>query len=125
MPLMLAPLPSGQTVTVHRRTRSGSDGYGNPTWTVVDEVVEGYAWWPGAAGRNVAGSRDYGGESFRSTVTTRGQVIFPDGTAITSDDEVTLPDGHRYRVSGEGQQWTSHLTGATTGIQVGVERTDG
>ena len=122
---MLAPLGAGVTLTIHRRTVTGPDAYGNDSWTFVDEVVDGCGYWPGSAGRNIAGSRDMGAEEFRSQIITTAQVVLPDGKAIAPADELTTPDGHRWRVSAEGQQWFSQLTGSSSGIQVGIQRVEG
>jgi hypothetical protein len=122
---MLAPLGSGITIVVHRRTASGRDSYGNDTWTEVDVSYDGCGFWPGSAGKNVAGTRESGEENLRSSVITRAQIMLPPDAQIDASDEVTTPDGARWQVSGEAQQWTSQLTGASTGLQVGIERTDG
>lgn len=124
---MLAPLAAPATVTIYRRARSGTDRNGNDTWSETAIPVEGCAWWPGSAGRNVAGSREYGAEDWRTQVATRAQVLFPDGTTIDPDDQVALADvpGERWHVRGDGMQWRSQLTGSVTGIQVEVERVDG
>jgi len=124
---VLVQLGSPVTVTIVRRTRAGVDRNGNDTWTETLVHVDGCAWWPGSAGRNVAGTRDYGEETFRNQTTTRAQVMFPSGTVVSSDDHVILPalPSARWAVDGDGLQWESHFTGATTGVQVSVARTDG
>ena len=122
---MLSPLAAGVTVVVTRRTASGRDSYGNDTYASTTATYTGCGWWPGSAGRNVAGSRDYGEADYRNQVATRVQVMLPAHAVIDSDDLVTLPDGTVWTVSGEGQQWQSQLTGASTGIQVSLERVDG
>lgn len=124
---MLAPLAAPVRVTIVRRARSGLDRNGNDTWAEATVNVDGCAWWPGTAGRNVAASRTYGAEDFRSSTATRAQVMFPVGTVIRPDDELVLSSlpTQRWRVDGEGLVWESQLTGASTGVQVNVERVDG
>lgn len=122
---MLSPLPAGVTVTVTRRTPTGRDAYGNDTHTSTTATYYGCGWWPGSAGMNVAGTRDYGDADFRNQTVTRVQVMLPAYAVIDSDDLVTLPDGSVWSVSGEGQQWQSQLTGASTGVQVSLVRVDG
>ena len=122
---MLAPLANGVTVTVTRRTRSGVDAYGNDVFTSATVTYDGCGWWPGSAGRNVAGSNVYGETEYRASVVTRGQVTLPDGADVRPQDFITTPDGALWRVVGEAQQWGSQLTGSSSGIQVGIERVDG
>jgi hypothetical protein len=122
---VLSPLAVGVTVTVTRRTASGRDSYGNDTYTSTTATYSGCGWWPGSAGRNVAGSREAGEADFRNQTTTRAQVMLPSDAVVGVDDLVTLPNGSVWSVYGEGQQWQSQLTGASTGIQVSLERVDG
>lgn len=121
----MAPLANGVTVTVTRRTRSGVDAYGNDVFTSATVTYDGCGWWPGSAGRNVAGTREYGDAEFRNQVTSRIQVMLPDAAVVGPDDLVTLPDGSVWAVFGEGQQWQSQLTGSSSGIQVSLEKVDG
>jgi hypothetical protein len=122
---VLAPLAAGIDVVVRRRSVTGQDSRGNDVFTVTDVTYSGCAFWPGSAGRNVAGSRLVGEVDFRNSVVTRGQITLPPGAACGPQDLMQTPDGTWWRVVGEGQQWTSQLTGAQTGIEFGVERVDG
>jgi hypothetical protein len=122
---VLAPLAAGIDIVVRRRTASGRDGSGNDTFTTADTTYQGCAYWPGSAGRNVAGSNVYGAADFRNSVVTRDQLAFPDGAVIGPLDLARTPDGVWWRCVGEPEQWGSQLTGATSGIQVAVERVSG
>lgn len=123
---MLLPLPHGITVTVTSRTPGAPDLHGNDTWATATRQVQGCAWWPGSAGRNVAGTREYlGDREDRNQVVSRAQVVLPYGETIGSNDLVTHPDGSVWEVFGGGQQWQSQLTGANSGVQVSLERVDG
>ena len=122
---MLAPLGAGIDITVAHRTPAGRDSHGNETFTTTTTTYSGCGFWPGSAGRNVAGSNAYGITDFRNTVVTRAQVVLPDGAVVSNLDVLTLPDGSPWRAVGEPQQWSSQLTGATSGVEVAIERVDG
>ena len=120
---MLAPLGSGVDIVVISRAVTGRDDYGNDVYSTVETTYSGCGFWPGTAGRNVAGSREYGDIDSRHSVITRGQVLLPDGAVVNPEDFLRLPSvsDRKWKPTGETQQWKSQLTGASSGVELSIE----
>jgi hypothetical protein len=59
-------------------------------------------------------------------VTSRLGILFPDGTDVTAEDRVRLPDSDGlWRVEGEPRQHVSPITGAAGGVYAWLERVTG
>lgn len=63
-------------------------------------------------------------EDARNQVTSGYTLYMPAGTAITTQNRVTVR-GETYKVLGEAAEWRSPFTGWEPGIVVQVERTEG
>jgi hypothetical protein len=81
-------------VVLGGRTVSGQDSFGNDTYIVTTETVDGiYA--PGASAEQVQG---------QETVTTQPTVYLRTGTDVSAVDAVTI-FGQTYEVDGEPSAW--------------------
>lgn len=109
--------PFGESITVHARSSTAQDDYGDPI--VGDDgpgvVVDGCAVWPRASTENTNG---------QDLVVTGLTVLAPPGTAITATDQVSIR-GDRYNVVGDVAAYRSPLTGTDAGVEVQLERVTG
>lgn len=103
----------GETVTITRRTESGEDSQGNPTYATEEIEVSGCAFAPGSSAEDVA--------AFGTRAITGGTVYAPSGTMFLPSDLLTIR-GESYTVDGEPGQWTSPFTGVGKGVEVAVKR---
>lgn len=103
----------GETITITRRTASGEDSQGNPTYTTEDIPVGGCAFAPGGSADEIA--------TFGSRAITGGTVYGPSGTVFLPSDILTIR-GMAFTVDGETGQWTSPFTGVGAGVEVAVKR---
>jgi hypothetical protein len=107
----------GASVTRIRRTQSGSDRYGNPTYTEATSTITGAAFAPGGSIEPA--------EVGRASVVTTPKLYFLAGSVdLRADDAVTI-SGQRYTIQGEPAVWVNPWTAATAGTVVELERVDG
>lgn len=109
---MIPPFP--QDVTLITRTKSGTDTFGNDTYTETLSTIKG------AVAPAVSTEVTAAGE----TVTTHPTLYAPPGTTITSIDAVQI-DGLQYEVDGEPEVWNSPMTGEQFGIAAHLQRVTG
>jgi hypothetical protein len=107
----------GASVTRIRRTQSGSDRYGNPTYTEATSTITGAAFAPGGSVEPTEVGR-------ASVVTTPKLYFLAASVDLRADDDVTIA-GQRYTVQGEPAVWTNPWTAGTAGTIVELERVDG
>lgn len=103
----------GETVTIRRRSVSGEDSQGNPTYTVTSIPVERCAFAPN--------SSDEDPSTFGTRAITGGTVYAPSGTVFLPSDQVVIR-GDLYSVDGETGQWTNPYSAQGRGVEVAVRR---
>lgn len=106
----------GETVTRRRRSVSGTDRYGAPTYTWATTDLDGAVFDPGGSVEPV--------EVGRASVVTTPRVYFRDAVDVTRTDELVVR-GVTYRVQGAPARWVSPWTGATAGVVVELEAVSG
>lgn len=105
----------GETVTFLRRTESGRDAHGNPTWTWGETVVPGCVVWPTGSTEQVQG---------QDQTSERLTVLAPYGTDVTAYERAEVR-GLVYEVQGVPSQWASPFTPTKAGVEVRLERVRG
>lgn len=106
---MPSPLINGQPVTLVRRAVSGQDARHNDVFTETSVSIPYCIIAPGASSEVTTGTEVVG-----SDVT----VYFPDGTNVDANDAMILPDGGKYEIQGNPNQWHSPFTGMTSFVEV-------
>lgn len=106
--------PFGDSITVITRTKSGTDAYGNDTFTETSVAVVG-AFDP-TIGLEQTNGRD--------TVVTQPQALLPYGTVLTSTSVLVIR-GDKYEVDGSPDYWRSPFTGWQAGLAVPLKRVTG
>jgi hypothetical protein len=116
------PLPAayGDTVTVLTTTVSGQDPDGNDEFAVAENAVAGCVVYP-RDGNGTLGNEQMQGQDL---VIIGVSVLFPYGTAITSNDLIRV-DGTLYNVDGVPGVWRHPMTGTRGGVQVAATRWTG
>lgn len=109
------PFPSGVTVTLVRKTKSGEDRWHNSTYDTTSEVISGVVWVPMQTSESTQGAEQ---------VIGNGQFYLPVGTVLDSLSEI-LFDGKTYQVQGDPEQWTSPFSGTRTPVRVNVREVTG
>lgn len=110
------PFANGTTVTVTRRTQSGTDAYNNPTYTTTTHTVENC----GVAPRGEGDATDAGRQGVIVGVT----LYAPFGANIQADDIITI-GGEDFRIEGDPGSWSSPYSGVGRVVQVALTRTEG
>lgn len=106
--------PTPHTVQRVRRTKSGENGQGQPTYTEAATSVEVYGWEPTS-------------ETERYTAALAGRTVSdlkllsPTGD-FKSSDAVILPGGDTYEVDGEVLDYNTGPFGFAPGYAVGLRR---
>lgn len=99
-----------------RRTQSGTDTYGDPTYTeTVTEIPEAFY-----APRRSTDTDQLG----RDGIVVGLDLYYPYGWDLDRSDFVDV-DGERYRIIGEIAPWRSPFTGWEAGAVVSLERGEG
>lgn len=106
--------PFGRSVSLVRRSKSGTDAYGNDAFTTTSTVVRG-AFAPGGSTEQVQG---------QNVLITQPTLYLPAGTDVSSVDAVDI-DGDRFEVDGSPNDWTSPFTGWSPGVEVRLKRVTG
>lgn len=109
-----APLP-GETVTLLRRTRAGTDPDGNDAWVTAEVPVAGCVVWPRASSELV---------EQQDTVIVGLSVLLPPATVVLATDRVRVR-GDVYEVDGQPAAWTSPFDQQTPGVQAALTRATG
>lgn len=107
--------PYGQTITLIRRTVSGTDERGNDTYSESPEQIPQAVVQP-------SGSNEF--TQFTDQVTTDLVVYLPFGTKVSPLDAIEVA-GSRYEVQGDISSWVSPFSGNTSPIQVRLSRVTG
>lgn len=100
--------------TLHRRTVTGQDDYGNDVWANVTLPLDGCTLHPRTSSEETGS---------RATVITGAWLYAPTGTIIDPDDEIEV-NGVRYDVDGEPGIWPN-FTGGFALQQVALRRVTG
>lgn len=103
------------TVTLVSRTRSGTDAYGNDTWTTTETAIGGCVVWPRTSSELVQG---------QDTVIVGLNLLAPAGTVIQPTDQVKVA-GTLYEVDGQPGDWTNPFTSWDAGVQVALKTVSG
>lgn len=110
----------GDDITVTNRAQTGTDAYGNPTWTTSSIVCKG-AFDPAIGYESVNG---------QDQMVTQPRALFIDQDAvdvaavISSTSELTIR-GRIYQVDGDAEDFRSPFTGWQAGLVVPLRRTTG
>ena len=115
--------PFGEQVILHRRTKTGVDGYGRDQFTWADYALSGCTYWPIGSVEVVQG---------QDRVTTTDTVSIPREslaarglTAVLDTDEITVR-GDRVKVSGKPEDYGPNpFTGRQVPITVRLEGVTG
>lgn len=112
------------TVTRVRRTRSGTDAYGDPTYTVDTCVLVGAYTFPRTSDDVAGVGRD--GVMVGLTLHAPHSSDLHRSDLIEDDRHVD-DDGavERWRIVGDVADWTSPLTGWRPPLVVSLERAEG
>ena len=105
-----------EPIYIHRKTESGVDSYGNPTYTVEEILVRNVLFAYGTTTEPV--------EVEREPVDARLTLYFPYGTVIEDGDEFEIRNTMWVK-DGEPNDWQQLFAGFTPGVVVGVRRRDG
>jgi len=106
--------PFPQTVTVVRRVKSGTDGFGNDVFTTATADVPG-AFNPGTSAELVQG---------QDLLTVQPSVYLPAGTDVAAIDAVQV-GGELFEVDGSPNVWVNPFTGWAPGVEVKLRRVTG
>jgi hypothetical protein len=106
--------PFGRDVSLVRRTKSGTDAYGNDAFTTTTTVVKG-AFAPGGSTEQVQG---------QDVLITQPTVYLPAGTDVSAVDAIDI-DGDRFEVDGTPNHWMNPFTGWQPGVEVRLRRVTG
>lgn len=109
------PFPYGQTVTIRRRTVSGTDEFNNDVYTSVSEDVPLCVVQPGSSGEQI---------QFSDQLSAGIVVYFPSGTDLSHIDAIVV-DGAEYEVDGRPDEWTSPFSGHVGPVQVRATKVTG
>lgn len=111
----MPPMPYGQTVTLVHRVPSGTDEYGNDTYTDVTEDIALCSVQPASSTEVI---------QFTDAVTTGITVFLPYGTDISYLDAIIVA-GIQYEVQGDPSQWVSPFSGHAAPVQVRASKVKG
>lgn len=103
----------GETVVIRHRTTTGTDSYGNDTYTWTDEAIDNVPVWESDA--NAAGGNER--VQARDMVLAGMTISLPYGHTITAVDRVQVR-GRTYEVTGKPVDWRSPQTGVEAGTIV-------
>jgi hypothetical protein len=108
--------PNGELATLHVRTVTGQDAYGNDTYATADVLISGCAFDPG-------GSTEFtiGGDRVLSQPTL---YLPPDVAVPTAVDSVSVR-GQSYEIDGVPAWYPSPFTGWNPGGVVKLRRVTG
>ena len=104
----------GRSVSLVRRSKSGTDAYGNDVFATTSTVVAG-AFAPGGSTEQVQG---------QNVVITQPTLYLPPGTDVSAVDAIDI-DGDRFEVDGTPTDWVNPFTGWNPGVEVRLKRVTG
>lgn len=105
---MYPALPNGRMVTLRRRTVSGTDEYGNDTYTSTYVQAGPCSIQQTTSRENITNT---------DQVTTGIIVFLPWGTDVSFVDAMIV-DGIEYEITGDPDHWVSPFSGHTAPIRV-------
>lgn len=109
----------GRTVTRRRRTASGTDRYGNPTFTTLDTDIPGALFAPERSSEEVVAVG-------RNMVPSKPTLYWLRDEPDIRRDDVILVDGAVYEVDGIPSVWRDDLSGTDLGgLVVTLKRVEG
>lgn len=108
--------PTGETITITRRTVAGEDSYGNATYTTTATTVDDVPVAPRTSGDVTENGRD--GQVI-------GLTIYPSSDVDIQADDVIGVRGGTYRIVGDPADWRSPWSGWDPGYAVDLERAEG
>lgn len=105
-----------EPIYIHRKTESGTDEYGNPTYTVEEILIRNalFAW--GTTSEPVEVARD--------PVDARLTLYLPYGTDVQDGDEFEIRDTMWVK-DGNPNEWQQLFPGLIPGVVLGVRKRDG
>lgn len=106
--------PFSQPIILRRRTKNGTDSFGNDVWSTTDTTVPG-VFKPGTSVELVQG---------QDLLTVQPSVYLPPGSVVSAVD-VVLVGGVAYEVDGSPNEWDSPFTGWRAGVEVKLRRVTG
>lgn len=105
-----------EPIFIHRRTQTGVDGYGNPTFSNVEILVRDALF-------AYAGS-DEPTQVERDPIDARLNLYLPNGTEVLEGDMFEIR-GTMWVKDGDPQEWPTLFTGFVPGVVVTVRRRRG
>jgi hypothetical protein len=105
----------GETVTIKRRGESGTDQYGNKTYTLTSIPVQNVLIGFGASGEPTAVDRD--------PIDAKLTLYFPSGTAIQEGDKFSIR-GEDWEKDGQAQDFKPPFD-FSAGVVVPVKKRNG
>jgi hypothetical protein len=108
--------PYGVTVTIVSRAVSGTDEYGNDTYSETTEDIPLCSVQPAGTSETT---------QFTDQLSSEIVVYFPYGTDVEYIDALRLPDGTEYEVQGKPNVWASPFSGNTAPVEVRATKVTG
>lgn len=110
--------PFGETITLLKRTKTGTDSFGNDVFSDVSQGTLLGAYVPAGSVEQVQG---------QDVVTVQPSVLLPpdtDAQALTAIDALSVA-GQMFEIDGVPNVWASPLTGRQFGVEVRLRRVTG
>jgi hypothetical protein len=105
-----------EPIIIHRRSQSGTDEYGNPSWTTSTTLVRDCLFWYGSTSEPTDVSRD--------PVDAQLTVCFPEGTSVQDGDEFEIRNTMWVK-DGIPNEYPQLWPGFTPGVIVNVRKRRG
>lgn len=106
----------GETIQIKRRTITGENDFGNPTYSLTTITIKDALIGFGSTNEPVDAERD--------AVDAKITVYFPTGTVI-EDGDVFVIRNLSWVKDGISQQWVSPFTSFDAGVVVQLRKRDG
>jgi hypothetical protein len=107
--------PDGSTVTIVRRTVTGTDDWGNDVYGTVNADVGPCSVQPASSREDL---------NFADQITKSIVVFVPYGTDVSFIDAVIVA-GVQYEVNGQPDIWKSPFSGNTSPIRIDATEVEG
>lgn len=106
----------GEPIIIKRRTQSGEDAHGNPSYTVANVLVREALIAIGTTSESI----DVGRDAVDAEVT----LYLPNGTVVLEGDKFLIRDT-LWEKAGTPQEWVSPFPGGEGGVVVPLRRRRG
>jgi hypothetical protein len=106
----------GETITIRRRSESGSDDFGNPTYTTTNVIIKDALIAVGGGSEPIDVERD----AVDSSLT----IYLPSGTVVL-DGDVFIIRNSQWVKNGQVQDWVSPFPSSLAGVVIPVRKRRG